>query len=324
MSKLRCLVTGGAGFIGSHLVAALAADGHQVRVFDDLSSGRQENLGQVASDVRLLQGDIRDLAALRAAADGVDVIFHLAAIASVRRSLEEPATTLDINVKGTQNALEAARLAGVRRVVFASSAAVYGAETAMPLRESMPTRPISHYGAHKLMGERLCDVYGHLYGLETVALRYFNVYGPRQNPHSEYAAVIPRFAALLRGGGTPTIYGDGTQTRDFIHVSDVARANLLAATADAAIGGVFNLGSGERTSISDLLRVMGEVVGSPVTPRHAPARAGDIRESVASVTLLRATLGFTPQVSLRDGLAGLLHEDQPGARDAGEARATHD
>jgi len=306
VNDVSCLVTGGAGFIGSHLVTALVAQGYRVRVFDDLSSGREENLRQVAADVQFIRGDIRDLDALRAASEGVDVVFHLAAISSTLHSLKDPDGTLNINVRGAQNALEAARLAAVRRVVIASSAAVYGAATEMPLHEALPPHPISLYGAHKLMCEHLCGVYGHVYGLETVALRFFNVYGPRQDPNSDYAGVITRFAAKLRAGEAPVIFGDGEQTRDYVHVEDVTRANLLAATSDAAVGGVFNIGSGERASLNELLRVIGDVMETPVAPERAPARVGEIRHSGASIARARETLAYAPQVTLRDGLLRLL------------------
>ncbi|HEY7850424.1 MAG TPA: SDR family NAD(P)-dependent oxidoreductase, partial [Ktedonobacterales bacterium] len=214
----RYLVTGGAGFIGSHLALTLAEAGQPVRVFDDFSSGRAANLASasVAASARLeiVRGDLRDAEAVRAAAAGVDVIFHEGAIASVPRSLVEPATTLDVNVKGLLHVLEAARQTGVRRIVIASSSAIYGDTATLPLREDLPPRPLSPYAAHKLADEQLCAVYARLYGLETVALRYFNVYGPRQDPHSEYAAVIPRFVAKLRAGERPIVYGDGEQTRD--------------------------------------------------------------------------------------------------------------
>ena len=309
MSAERYLVTGGAGFIGSHIALTLAAQGKRVRVFDDFSTGRIENLtganGELA-DIEIMRGDLRDIDAVRAAAVGVEVIFHEAAIASVPRSLAEPALTLDVNVKGTLHTLEAARHAGVRRVVIASSSAVYGDTPTLPLREDLRPRPLSPYAAHKLTSEQLCEVYARLYGLETVALRYFNVFGPRQDPNSEYAAVIPRFVTRLRAGERPIIYGDGEQTRDFIHISDVVRANLLAATVADAVGGSFNIGAGERVSLNQLLRIASELLGAEAQPEYQPARAGDIRDSVADISLARRALGFAPQMSLRAGLAELL------------------
>jgi len=306
----RYLVTGGAGFIGSHLARTLAEAGKLVRVFDDFSSGRMDNLaglsGEVAAHIEVMRGDLRDAEAVRAAAAGVDVIFHEGAIASVPRSVVEPETTLDVNVKGLLHVLEAARHADVRRVVIASSSAIYGDTPTLPLRESMPPRPFSPYAAHKLMDEHLCAVYARLYGIETVALRYFNVFGPRQDPNSEYAAVIPRFVAKLRAGARPIVYGDGEQTRDFIHISDVVRANLLAASVAGAAGGVFNIGSGERISLNHLLGIAGELLGVEPQPDYQPPRAGDIHDSVADITQAHEALGFAPQMPFRAGLADLL------------------
>ena len=309
MSAARYLVTGGAGFIGSHLALALAAAGQQVRVFDDFSSGRLEHLAgadALPGVVEIVRGDLRDAEAVRAAAAGVEVIFHEGAIASVPRSLVEPTTTLDVNVKGLLNTLEAARSGSARRVVIASSSAIYGDTRDLPLSECLTPRPLSPYAAHKLCDEQLCAVYGRLYGLETVALRYFNVFGPRQDPNSEYSAVIPRFVARLRAGQRPTIYGDGEQTRDFIHISDVVRANLLAASATGAVGGVYNIGSGQGASLKQVLAVAGDLLGVQPQPDYQPPRAGDIRDSVADISLARAELGFIPQVTFRDGLADLL------------------
>ncbi len=306
MSAERYLVTGGAGFIGSHIARTLAAQGKRVRIFDDFSTGRAANVTGATGDIEIVRGDLRDAEAVRAAAEGVDVIFHEGAIASVPRSLAEPALTLDVNVKGTLHTLEAARHAGVRRVVIASSSAIYGDTPTLPLSEHMRPRPLSPYAAHKLTSEQLCEVYARLYGLETVALRYFNVFGPRQDPNSEYAAVIPRFVSRLRDGKRPVVYGDGEQSRDFIHISDVVRANLLAATTPDAAGGVFNVGAGERTSLNHLLHIASALLVTEMQPDYQPARAGDIRDSVADISLARQTLGFAPQMSLRDGLAELL------------------
>ncbi len=318
MSAERYLVTGGAGFIGSHLALALAEAGAQARVFDDFSTGRVENLAaaspDAASRIEVMRGDLRDAEAVRAAAAGVDVIFHEGAIASVPRSLVEPELTLDVNVKGLLHVLEAARQAGTRRVIIASSSAIYGDTPTLPLREDLAPRPLSPYAAHKLSDEFLCAVYGRLYGLETVALRYFNVFGPRQDPNSEYAAVIPRFVARLRAGERPIVYGDGAQTRDFIHIRDVVRANLLAATVAQAAGGVFNIGGGQRISLNQVLAVASELLGAEARPDYQPARAGDIHDSVADITQARATLGFAPQVSFREGLADLLLATAPAAQ----------
>lgn len=306
MKVKRYLVTGGAGFIGSHLALALAAEGQQVRVFDDFSTGRLENLAEGAGSIEIVRGDLRDAEAVHTATTGVDVIFHEGAIASVPRSLVEPEMALDVNIKGLLNVLEAARQTCVRRVVIASSSAIYGDTPTMPLRESLPPRPLSPYAAHKLCDEQLCAVYGRLYGLETVALRYFNVFGPRQDPNSEYAAVIPRFVAKLRAGERPIVYGDGEQTRDFIHISDVVQANLLAATVEQAVGGVFNIGGGERISLNQVLALAADCLGVTPQPDYLPPRAGDIHDSVADITQARNTLGFTPQMPFQEGLANLL------------------
>lgn len=314
MSAERYLVTGGAGFIGSHIALTLAASGARVRVLDDFSSGRRENLcdasEQTAANIEVICGDLRDAEAVALAARDVDAIFHEGAIASVPRSVAEPETTLDVNIKGTLNVLEGARHAGVRRVVIASSSAIYGDTPTLPLSERMPPRPMSPYAAHKLCAEQLCEVYGRLYGLETVALRYFNVFGPRQDPNSEYSAVIPRFAAKLRAGERPIVFGDGEQTRDFIHISDVVRANLLAARVPEAAGGVYNIGGGERISLNQLLAIASDLLGKDARPDYQAPRPGDIRDSVADISRAREALGFSPSMPFRDGLANLLRADQ--------------
>jgi nucleoside-diphosphate-sugar epimerase len=300
------LVTGGAGFIGSHIAEALARDGHAVRVFDNLSSGKASNLAGCQADVELERGDVRDLEALRASMAGVEVVFHEAALASVAASVADPVGSLAVNLVGTQNVLVAARDAGVRRVVFASSAAVYGDLPELPKREEMVPHPISPYAVHKLAGEHLCQVFTRLYGLETVALRYFNVFGPRQDPSSEYSGAISRFLTTLLEGRQPTVFGDGEQTRDFVYVSDVVQANLLAASEQGVVGQAINIGTGERTSLNQLLRVSGELAGASVTPTYAAPRAGDIRDSVADISRARDALGYAPSVELREGLRRTL------------------
>ncbi|HEX8982426.1 MAG TPA: SDR family oxidoreductase [Ktedonobacterales bacterium] len=306
MSEERYLVTGGAGFIGSHIARELVARGERVRVLDDFSSGKEENLTDALDHVELIRGDIRDSRTVHAAVEGVSVIFHEAAIASVQRSLDDPEMTLDVNVKGMNLVLEAARKHGARRVVIASSSAIYGDTPTFPLNESMPPRPLSPYAAHKLSDEYLCTVYQRLYGLETVALRYFNVFGPGQDPNSDYGAVIPRFVTRLRAGQRPIVFGDGEQTRDFIHVSDIVRANLIAASSANAAGGVFNIGGGQRISLNQVLAIASETLGAPADADYQPPREGDIRDSVADITRARDVLGFSPQISFRDGLASLL------------------
>ncbi|HEX8733448.1 MAG TPA: NAD-dependent epimerase/dehydratase family protein [Ktedonobacterales bacterium] len=302
-ASYRCLVTGGAGFVGSHLVDGLLAAGHQVRVLDNLSTGDENNLAHLAGSLRVLRGDLRDRDAVRAAMTDVEVVFHLADISSVRRSIMAPVETIDVNVRGAMQVLQVAQECGVRRVVMASSAAVYGDSTSLPLRESEPPAPLSPYAVHKLACEHLARVFSQMYGLETVALRYFNVYGERQKPDAEYASAISQFADLIARGEAPVIYGDGEQTRDFIHISDAVAANLLAADSPAAAGQVINLASGHGVSVNDVVRTLAEVAGSRASPRYLPAQPGEIQHSVADISLARETLGFEPKVSLAEGLA---------------------
>lgn len=317
------LVTGGAGFIGSHITQTLLRHGHSVRVFDNLSSGRNENLAVLDGQVEVMCGDLRDLAAVRAAVEGVEVVFHEGAAASAPHSVADPLGSLEINVTGTQHVLLAARDAGVRRVVYASSSAIYGDSPLLPKGEDMAPDPRSPYALHKLAGEHLCRLFTQLYGLETVALRYFNVYGPRQNPDSEYAAVIPRFLTLLAQGRRPTVFGDGEQTRDFIYIGDVVKANLLAAQAPAAVGQAINIGSGERMSLNDFLGLAGTVLGVEVKADYREARPGDVRDSLASIQRAKDVLDFTPAVSFREGLAltlAALTRDHPKATHSAEER----
>lgn len=303
------LVTGGAGFIGSHLTTTLIQRGEHVRVFDNFSTGRAANLAHItnsacAGQLEIIRGDIRDRAALHQALQGVEVVFHEAADASVPHSVADPETTLQINVVGTQEVLLAARNTGVRRVVFASSCAIYGDAPAQPKREDHAPAPLTPYAVHKLTGEHLCASFTRLYGLETVALRYFNVFGPRQDPKSEYAAVIPRFLTALRSGEAPTVYGDGEQTRDFIAVGDIVAANLLAASSGShTVGQVFNVGSGTRTSLNGILDAARTLLGADVSAHYTDPRPGDIRDSLADISRAHDMLGFTPSISLRAGLA---------------------
>jgi nucleoside-diphosphate-sugar epimerase len=300
----RCsLVTGGAGFIGSHIAQALLARGEPVRIFDNLSTGRKSNLDALHGEVDMVRADLRDVEAVRAAMDDVDVVFHQAAMASVPESLADPATTLDVNVVGTQNVLLAAREQKVRRVVFASSCALYGECPELPSHEALLPNPLSPYAVHKLTGEGLCGVFTRAFGLETVALRYFNVFGPRQDPASDYAAAIPKLTRALARGVNPVVFGDGEQTRDFIYVGNVAQANLLAADAPAAVGQVINIGSGESISINDMLRVAADLLHVPLQPEYREARTGDVRHSRADISRAKALLGYEPSVGFRDGLA---------------------
>ncbi len=296
------LVTGGAGFIGSHLADALLAAGFSVRVLDDFSSGRDQNLSQAIGKLELIRGDLADPATTTRACVGVDVVFHEGAIPSVPRSVAEPVRTNRANVDGTLNVLECARQAGVRRVVCAASSSAYGDTEELPKIETMPPNPRSPYALQKYAGEVYCQLYHELYGLETVALRYFNVFGPRQDPKSEYAAVVPRFATACLRGEPATINGDGEQSRDFTFVADTVRANLLAADAPGAVGNVINVAGGRRISLNELLAVLQQITGSKVPAIHGPNRVGDVRHSLADLGRARTLLGFEPQVSLADGL----------------------
>jgi UDP-glucose 4-epimerase len=302
MSARTALVTGGAGFIGGHLVARLVEEGWRVRVLDDFSSGREENLANAAERAELIRGDICDADTVRRAVTGVEVVFHQAAIPSVPRSVAEPLRTNQVNVGGTLELLEAARSAGVRRLVFAASSSAYGDTPELPKVESMPATPRSPYALQKYTGEQYCRLYREQYGLETVALRYFNVYGPRQDPASEYAAVVPRFVTACLEGRPVTVFGDGEQTRDFTFVGDVATANLLAADSAAAPGQVVNVAGGTRISLNRLLSEIRDITGSASPATHLDARAGDVRDSLADLSLAEAALGYKPAVDLRAGL----------------------
>jgi len=302
-SRERVLVTGGAGFIGSHLADALLGRGAEVRVLDNLSTGSRRNLAHCASRIDFRLGDIRDPDACREAMRGVDWVFHQAALGSVPRSLEDPGTTVDVNVSGTARIFTAARDARVRRVVFASSSSVYGDSDRLPKREGEEGRPLSPYALSKRMNEELADAFQRSFGMEIVGLRYFNVYGPRQNPDGAYAAVIPRFFKAYLGGQAPVIFGDGAQSRDFTFVADAVSANLLAAGADArCCGRAYNVAGGRRTTLLELARLVGESVGSSREPSHAPERAGDVRHSLADLSLSRAALGYSPEFELPEGL----------------------
>jgi UDP-glucose 4-epimerase len=298
-----CLVTGGAGFVGSHLVEALVRRGDRVRVLDDFSSGRVENLVDVADDIELLSGRVCDEAAVQHAVAKCDVVFHQAALASVPRSVEAPLATHAACATGTLIVLHEARKAGVRRVVFAGSSSAYGnPATPGAKREADLPSPLSPYAAAKLAGEMYCQSFWHSYGLETVVLRYFNVFGPRQDPSGPYAAVIPLFIKAILAGRQPVIFGDGQQTRDFTFVENVVRANLLAAEASGAAGQVFNVGSGVACSLLDLLNELNAIMGTKVEPVFQPERAGDVRDSLAEVSRAREVLGYEAGVSFGEGL----------------------
>jgi len=296
------LVTGGAGFIGGHIVERLVGDGWRVRVLDDFSSGRASNLAACEGRYELHRGDLTDPDLLDAAVSGADVIFHEGAIASVPQSIDDPERTHLVNLTGTLRVLEAARRHRVGRVVFAASSAAYGNDTSLPKREDQKPDILSPYAAQKYASELYLKLFHDLHGLETVALRYFNVYGPRQDPKSDYAAVIPLFIAAALREKTLCIHGDGEQTRDFVYIDDVVEANVLAATATGAGGGVYNVASGRRTSVNDLVRVIAGCVGRDVDVKHDEARAGDVRHSWADIERTRAALGFEPSVDLQTGL----------------------
>jgi UDP-glucose 4-epimerase len=301
-----CLVTGGAGFIGSHLAEALVKQGHTVRVLDDFSSGNADNLAPIKSAVQLHQVGITSADAVRQAVAGCDVVFHLAALPSVTKSVENPLASHDACATGTLTVLDAARHAKVRRVVYAASSSAYGDQPGDVRRESDPLVPLSPYAAAKLAGEHYCQCCTAVYGLETVRLRFFNVFGPRQDAKSPYSGVISLFSAAMARGQAPTIYGDGLQTRDFVYVADVVQALVKAAQAPRASGNVYNIGSGQSVTILDLVKHLNELLGTSLQPVHGPARAGDVRHSLADIALARRDLGFEPQVSFREGLARTL------------------
>lgn len=296
------LITGGCGFIGSHLAAAWLAEGCAVRVVDDMSTGRESNLAGLGGDLQVIRGSVTDAGTVRRAVRGVDAVFHHAALPSVQRSVEEPELAHEINALGTLNVLEACRRGGVQRIVYASTSAVYGDRPEPAMHEELAPGPKSPYAATKAAGELLMRSYAGCYGLDTVCLRYFNVYGPRQDPTSEYSAVIPRFIAKALKGEPPVIYGDGKQTRDFIYIGDVVRANILAATVKGAAGAVVNIATGKATSLLDLLASLGEVFGRGLAARMERARAGDIRDSCAVVEAAADRLDFRAQVGLAEGL----------------------
>jgi UDP-glucose 4-epimerase len=300
------LVTGGAGFVGSHLVEALIRRGDRVRVLDSLVTGKLLNLVAVRSQIEFIEADLNDTAALARAALGCEVVFHQAALASVPRSIEDPLSTHATCATGTLHVLDCARRAGVRRVVYAASSSAYGNQPTPRKSEADLPSPLSPYAAAKLAGELYCEAFWHSYGLETVCLRYFNVFGPRQDPNGPYAAVIPLFIQAVLSGSPPTIYGDGRQTRDFTYVENVVQANLLAATAPGAPGKVFNVGSGDATNLLDLLATLNAVAGTNMEPYFAPPRAGDVRDSLAEISQARQILDYRPVCDFRSGLERTL------------------
>lgn len=297
------LVTGGAGFIGSHLTAALLDRGLRVRVIDNLSTGYVENLDEIGGDIDFVNGSINDPSALNRALEGVELVFHEAAIPSVPRSVHEPRETHDASVNGTFSLLLAARDRKVRRVVYAASSSAYGDQEESPKHEGMRPDPLSPYAVAKLVGEYYCQVFARTYGLETVSLRYFNVFGPRQDPGSQYSGVISRFILALQTGERPVIYGDGEQTRDFTYIANVVDANLRAAESAAAVGKVINIANGESVTVNEVLSTLQKLTGrTEVAAEYAPARAGDVRHSLAQLQSAKSLLGYAPSVGLEEGL----------------------
>lgn len=301
---MKYLVTGGAGFIGSNIVKELLERGEKVRVLDNFSTGKRENLLPFNGNPNLevIEGDLRSFHIVRDAVRGCDYILHQGALPSVPRSIKDPITSNEVNINGTLHILEAAREFGIKRVVFASSSSVYGNSDTLPKVETMPVAPLSPYALTKYAGERYCQIFHELYRLETVALRYFNVFGPNQDPTSQYSAVIPKFIKLIKEGKRPVIYGDGTQSRDFTFVSNNVEANLLACTAPGVAGEVFNIACGERYTLIDLVNTINEILGTQVEPIFHSPRPGDVKHSLAGIEKARQKLGFEVKVKFREGL----------------------
>jgi nucleoside-diphosphate-sugar epimerase len=304
------LVTGGAGFIGSNIVKELLSRGEQVRVLDNYSTGKRENLFPFKNDphLEIIEGDLRSFHIVKDAVKGVDYVLHQGALPSVPRSVKDPITSNDVNINGTLNILEASKEFGVKRVVFASSSSVYGNSEVMPKVETMPVSPMSPYAVTKYAAERYCQVFYQLYGLETVCLRYFNVFGPNQDPTSQYSAVIPKFIKLIREGKRPVIYGDGTQSRDFTFVSNNVEANILACTTGNVAGEVFNIACGERYSLIDLVDNINLLLGTDIKPVFENTRPGDVKHSLAGIEKAKTLLKFTVRTKFLDGLRTLSHE----------------
>jgi UDP-glucose 4-epimerase len=302
IGKMRYLVTGAAGFIGSNIVEELVRRGSEVRGIDNFATGRRENIEPFRQSMEFIEGDIRDADALRKAMKGVDAVLHQAAIPSVPRSISDPATSHDVNVNGTLNVLLVARECGVRRIVNASSSSVYGDSPTLPKREDMPTNPLSPYAVSKLSAERYCSVFSRIYGMEAISLRYFNVFGPRQDPTSQYSAVIPRFIRAMQHGEQPVIYGDGEQSRDFTFVANTVAANLRASEVPFEAGIAVNCACHEQTTLNDLVGQLNGLLGTNIKAKHADPRPGDIKHSYADISLAGKTIGFRPTVGFKQGL----------------------
>jgi len=302
------LITGGAGFIGSNIVKELLKRGERVQVLDNFSTGKRENLYPYKNNknFRLIEGDLRSFHIVRSVVKGVDYILHQGALPSVPRSINDPITTNDVNILGTLNILEAAKEFGVKRVVYASSSSVYGNLEVLPKQENMSPAPLSPYALSKYTGERYCQIYFEIYGLETVCLRYFNVFGPNQNPNSQYSAVIPKFIKLINEGQRPTIYGNGTQSRDFTYVSNVVEANILACTADNVAGEVFNIACGENFTILELVETINNILKRNIKPLFDKERSGDVKHSLAKIEKAKKLLDYKPNCRFKEGLKKLI------------------
>ncbi|MFB0527096.1 MAG: SDR family oxidoreductase [bacterium] len=296
------LVTGGAGFIGSNISQELVKRGEKVRILDDFSTGKRQNIIEFKDSIELIEGDLRDLEIVNRAMKGVDFVLHQGALPSVERSIKDPLTTTKVNILGTLNVLLAAREMKVRRVVYASSSSVYGDTPTLPKKEGMKTNPQSPYAVTKLIGEEYCRIYYSIYGLETVRLRYFNVFGPRQDPGSQYAAVIPKFIALMLKGKSPPIYDDGEQSRDFTFIDNVVEANLQACKAKEVSGEVFNIACGKRVTINELVERLNKILQTRIEPTYQSPRKGDLRHSLADISRARETLHYSPQIGFDEGL----------------------
>jgi nucleoside-diphosphate-sugar epimerase len=298
----KYLVTGGAGFIGSHIAEELAIKGFFVRIVDNFLTGKEENISSFRDGIELVRGDIRDLKLCQGALKDIDYVLHQAALPSVPRSVEDPLLINAINIEGTLNILLASRDESVKKVVFASSSSVYGDDEHLPKKEGLEGNPLSPYAVTKLAGEHYCQVFSEIFDLPTVCLRYFNVFGPRQDPFSQYAAVIPNFITRLLSDKAPIIHGDGDQSRDFTYVANVVEANLLAALVPDVSGQIFNLGNGVRTTVNGLAKTLTDLIKKDIEPKHEDERPGDVRHSFADISKAEAILNYTPRVSLKDGL----------------------
>jgi UDP-glucose 4-epimerase len=308
----KYLVTGGAGFIGAHIVKRLVRDRGQVRVVDNLATGQFSRLEPVRSAIQFIQADLADEKVARQAVEGIDYVLHQAAVPSVQRSVQDPLMTNRANVTATLNLLESSRKAGIRRFIYAASSSAYGDTEVLPKHEEMPAKPLSPYALQKFAGEQYCRIYQELYGLETVGLRYFNVFGPEQDPHSEYSAVVPKFVTALLAGRPITIHGDGEQSRDFTYIDNVVEANLLSLNAPKVAGALCNIGCGERITLNRLVALLEKQLGVKAQVHHGPAKPGDVRHSLADITRARAFLGYEPKVLVEEGLRRTIEAMRAG------------